>query len=150
MARAIRHNNIEARLKVISNYVQMFMDENDDAVQPLLNGEHYFYDPLIQPVKAIAADAQLTERTIQLRFQKYTGYSPKELLRFLRFKEVIDRLMTTQHKEINLFEIVLDFGYHDQSHLIKDFQHFLGTTPQYFIKRLNDKEFCVAGRSLNG
>ncbi|WP_158798848.1 helix-turn-helix domain-containing protein [Pedobacter sp. L105] len=141
-------SNIEARLLMISNYVKTFMDENDDAVQPLLSGEHYFYNPVIQPVKAIAADAQLTERTIQLRFQKYTGYSPKELLRFLRFKTVIDKLMTEQDREVNLFEIVLDFGYHDQSHLIKDFQHFLGTTPQYFIKRLNDKEFCVAGRGL--
>ena len=140
--------NIEVRLKIISSYVETFIDENDDAVQPLLKGEQYFYNPLIQPVKAIAADAQLTERTIQLRFQKYTGYSPKELLRFLRFKAVIDRLMTEQDKEINLFEIVVDFGYHDQSHLIKDFKHFLGTTPQYFIKRLNDKEFCVAGRGL--
>jgi AraC-like DNA-binding protein len=142
--------DIEARLEMISNYIKTHLDENDAAVQPLLKGEHYFYNMAIQPVKAIAADALLTERTIQLRFQKYTGYSPKELLRYLRFKEVIDRLMTEEHKAINLFEIVLDFGYHDQSHLIKDFQHFLGTTPQYFIKRLNDKGFCVAGRGLKG
>lgn len=138
--------DLRIRLSMISSYVSNFVEENDTAVQPLIRGEHYFHDASIQPVKAIASDAQLTERTIQLRFQKYAGYSPKELLRFLRFKAVIDRLMNERDKLTDIFEIILAFGYHDQSHLIKDFQHFLGTTPQYFLKKLINNEFFISGQ----
>lgn len=137
--------DLKARLNLISSYISNFVEENDDAVQPLLSGERYFYNPAVQPVKAIATDANLTERTIQLRFKKYAGYSPKELLRFLRFKMVVDRLLSEQDRSINMFELILIFGYHDQSHLIKDFQHFLGTTPRHFLKELKGREFFITG-----
>ena len=137
--------NIKARLTIISDYVAHYIHEMDNAAQPLIDGEHYFYNPAIHPVKAIASDANLTERTVQIRFQKYAGYSPKELLRFLRFKMVIARLITANEKMPDMFEIVAAFNYHDQSHLIKDFQQFLGTTPQQFIKDLKGKEFFTVG-----
>lgn len=140
-----RFADIKSKLRMISDYVAAFVDVNDDAAEPLLSAEHYFYNPAIQPVKAIAADTQLTQRTIQLRFQKYTGYSPKELLRFLRFKMVVEKLMKEEENDIDIFRIILDFGYFDQSHLTKDFQHFLGTTPQNFIKNLKGKEFFITG-----
>lgn len=138
-------DDLKARLTMISSYIATFIAENDAAVQPLLNGEHYFYDPAIQPVKAIAKDNSLTERTIQLRFQKYAGYSPKELLRFLRFKTVVDRLVNEEDTPAGVFELILAFGYHDQSHLIKDFQQYLGTTPQHFLRQLKGKEFFITG-----
>jgi AraC-like DNA-binding protein len=138
-------NDLKARLSIISSFIVHYIQEMDDAAQPLIDGEHYFYNPAIHPVKAIATDANLTERTVQIRFQKYAGYSSKELLRFLRFKMVIKELTTTKGKTTDMFEIVSAFNYHDQSHLIKDFQHFLGTTPQQFIKDLKDKEFFTVG-----
>lgn len=137
--------DVKARLTIIADYVAHYISEMDAAAQPLIDGEHYFYNPATHPVKAIASDAKLTERTVQIRFQKYAGYSPKELLRFLRFKMVIAQLTNTQEKMPDMFEIVTAFNYHDQSHLIKDFQQFLGTTPQQFIKDLKGKEFFTVG-----
>ncbi|KFF02836.1 helix-turn-helix domain-containing protein [Chryseobacterium luteum] len=137
--------DVKARLTIIADYVAHYIREMDAVVQPLIDGEHYFYNPATHPVKAIASDAKLTERTVQIRFQKYAGYSPKELLRFLRFKMVIAQLTNTQEKMPDMFEIVTAFNYHDQSHLIKDFQQFLGTTPQQFIKDLKGKEFFTVG-----
>ena len=137
-------SDLKGRLSFISSYIAHYIHEMDDAAQPLIDGEHYFYNPATHPAKAIASDANLTERTVQIRFQKYTGYSPKELLRFLRFKMVLGRLIEEKEKS-DMFEIVSAFNYHDQSHLIKDFQHFLGTTPQQFIKDLKDKEFFTVG-----
>lgn len=138
-------SDLKARLSIISSFIVHYIHEMDDAAQPLINGEHYFYNPSTHPAKAIASDANLTERTVQIRFQKYAGYSPKELLRFLRFKMVLGRLMNAKEKSTDIFEIVAAFNYHDQSHLIKDFQHFLGTTPQQFIKDLKGKEFFTVG-----
>ncbi|WP_228378026.1 helix-turn-helix domain-containing protein [Chryseobacterium luteum] len=137
--------DLKVRLTIIADYVAHYVREMDTAAQPLIDGEHYFYNPATHPVKAIASDAKLTERTVQIRFQKYAGYSPKELLRFLRFKMVIAQLINTQEKMPDMFEIVTAFNYHDQSHLIKDFQQFLGTTPQQFIKDLKGKEFFTVG-----
>jgi AraC-like DNA-binding protein len=138
-------SDIKARLSILSSYIAHYIDERDDAAQTLIDGEHYFYNPATHPVKAIASDANLTERTVQIRFQKYTGYSPKELLRFLRFKMVLSRLISAGEKNTDMFDIISAFNYHDQSHLIKDFQHFLGTTPQQFIKDLKGKEFFTVG-----
>ncbi|AMR32330.1 hypothetical protein A0256_13320 [Mucilaginibacter sp. PAMC 26640] len=55
----------------------------------MIGNLNQFFNPCVDPVNAIAADTRLSERSIQLKFQKNTGYSVKELLRFLRFKEVI-------------------------------------------------------------
>lgn len=131
------------RIQLIEAYAASFTAENDAFAIPLLNGLAYFQNPAVQPVKAIAANAALSERTIQQRFQKFTGYSPKEILRFMRFKEVITQLINQKEKEIDLFELIETHGYHDQSHLIKDFNHFLGTTPRKFLKNIAGKGFCV-------
>jgi len=138
-------SDLRGRLSIISDYVAHYIHEMDDAAKPLIDGEHYFYNVATHPAKAIASDANLTERTVQIRFQKYAGYSPKELLRFLRFKMVIARLADTREKMPDMFEIIATYNYHDQSHLIKDFQYFLGTTPQQFIKYLKGKEFFTVG-----
>lgn len=139
----------EERISLLSDYILTFMHDAAAAARPLLQGADYFKDPLIQPVKAIAADADLSERSVQLRFKKYVGYSPKELLRFLRFKQVINNIMENPGAEIDWFDLIHDFGYHDQSHLIKDFHHFLGTTPEIFIKQIAGKEFCITRPGKN-
>ncbi|KIO75019.1 hypothetical protein TH53_23160 [Pedobacter lusitanus] len=136
-------NVVSDKIKLIEGYTASFVADNESFAMPLLSGRSYFNNSSIQPVKAIAADAALTERTIQQRFQKFTGYSPKEILRFIRFKEVIYQLINQKDKEIDLFELIGQHGYHDQSHLIKDFNHFLGTTPRKFMKNLVGKGFCV-------
>ena len=111
---------------------------------PLLNGIGYFQQESVQPVRAIAMDSDLSERTIQLRFKKYLGYSPKELLRFIRFKKVIHQILQTENEQVDWYSLIETFGYHDQSHLIKDFHHYLGTTPQKFVRDIVGKEFCVS------
>lgn len=136
---------IEERIQILSDYILTSMHDVEEGARPLLQGADYFKDPLLQPAKAIAADADLSERSIQLRFKKYVGYSPKEMLRFLRFKQVINSIENNPDNEIDWYDLIHDFGYHDQSHLIKDFHHFLGTTPEVFIKQIARKEFCTTG-----
>ncbi|SHK94466.1 Helix-turn-helix domain-containing protein [Chitinophaga jiangningensis] len=136
---------IQQRVDLLNDYLLSITTDNDAASQPLLAGKNYFHDPVIQPAKAIAANAQLSERTVQLRFQKYTGYSPKELLRFLRFKAVINTIISQKENLPDVFDLIATFNYHDQSHLIKDFRHYLDTTPQQFMKVLKDNNFFVTG-----
>lgn len=135
---------VTEQVQVLSNYATRFIQDNEAGSKPLLDSISYFYNPALQPVKAISSDTKLTERTIQLRFQKYVGYSPKELLRFIRFKDVVYQLLNQTENKVDLISLIDMFGYHDQSHLIKDFNHFMGTTPQQFLKKIKDNQFCVS------
>ncbi|MCF0052668.1 helix-turn-helix domain-containing protein [Dyadobacter sp. LJ53] len=133
----------EQRVSVFNQSAIGLLKENDQVVQTIIGNLAQFFNPCVDPVKAIAADTRLSERSIQLKFQKHTGYSVKELLRFLRFKEVIAYILARSNQKIAIFDLIATHDYHDQSHLIKDFQYFLGVTPQQFIKNLNNGSFCV-------
>jgi AraC-like DNA-binding protein len=135
----------EQRVDLLKQSAIGLMKENDQVLQMVIGNLSQFFNPRVDPVKAIAADSRLSERSIQLKFQKLTGYSVKELLRFLRFKQVIAYILDRSNQKIAIFDLIAEHDYHDQSHLIKDFQYFLGLAPQQFIKNLNNGSFCVVG-----
>jgi len=137
-------NTLGERISLLKEHAMAFVHDAEGATSPLIAGIPYFNNPFIQPVRAIAQDSGLSERTVQLRFKKYLGYSPKELLRFLRFKEVIRSIQQQESSTVDWCDLVERFGYHDQSHLIKDFRQYLGLTPQKFVKDIIGKEFCVS------
>ena len=130
----------EARIQLLTEYGTMFAREADEQTTPLLYG--FANNTISEPSKAIAIDTDLSERTVQLRFKKYLGFSTKEHARFLRFKQVID-FIQIQENEVDWLAIVDQFGYYDQSHLIKDFKHFLDTSPKVFVQDFLGKSFCV-------
>ena len=135
---------LDERISLLKEHAMAFIQDAEQATLPLVAGIPYFNNPLIQPVRAIAQDSNLSERTVQLRFKKYLGYSPKELIRFLRFKQVIESIQQQQSSQVDWYALVEQFGYHDQSHLIKDFKQYLGMKPQKFVKDIAGKEFCVS------
>lgn len=133
----------EQRVGLLKRSALGLLKENDQVIQAVIGNLARFFNPCVDPVKAIAADTRLSERSIQMKFQKHTGYSVKELLRFLRFKEVVAYILARSNQKIAVFDLIAIHDYHDQSHLIKDFQYFLGMAPQQFIKNLNNGSFCV-------
>jgi AraC-like DNA-binding protein len=130
------------RIGFLKQYLSALVQGPDEATLPLLDAIPYFRDPAVNPAKAVALDHQLSDRTVQLRFQKYLGFSPKEMVRFVRFKQVLYHLVRQPGQRVDWHELVVRFGYHDQSHLIKDFGHFLGTTPRQFVRSYAD--YCIA------
>jgi AraC-like DNA-binding protein len=136
-------DDTQERIAVLTDYLMSKLTPSEPAALPLLKGIPLFHDTSSSPVKAIAAGTLLSERTVQLRFKKYVGYSPKELLRFLRFKQVLQALMLSRSDEADWFEIIDRFGYHDQSHLNKDFKHYTGMPPRQFLKLNASGDFCI-------
>ncbi|MCE6992010.1 helix-turn-helix domain-containing protein [Dyadobacter sp. CY323] len=134
---------LDDRIALLLEYGNIYFQDVDDQTVPLLAGINQHQGTFAQPSKAIAIDTDLSERTIQMRFKKYLGFSTKELSRFLRFKQVID-FIQKQEKEVDWLLIVDQFGYYDQSHLIKDFKYYLATTPRKFVQDFLGKEFCVS------
>lgn len=137
-------SDTKERLAEITDYLLATISENDKASLSLLDSVPLIHNPAINPVKAIATKGSVSERSIQLRFKKYTGYSPKELVRFLRFKMLLTQLFPSADIErINWIDLVVKYGYHDQSHLIKDFKYFTGVSPKKFLSLTKDGSFCI-------
>lgn len=136
------------RIHLLNAYVLRFAAPVNTVSESLMDSLPYFRELAVDPIKALAQTQQLSPRSIQLRFQSHLGYSAKELTRFLRFRNVLGFL--TQHvpQTPDWIELVLRFGYHDHSHLIKDFNYYLGLTPRQFLKQLAGGSVCIskAGR----
>lgn len=105
----------------------------------------------LSPLKSLAATSRLSERTLQLRFQKYLGFSAKELARFVRFRRV---LATVQQQlratgQLDWLALLAQHGYHDQPHLIHDFTHFLHLPPSQVARELRAGDaICVTTTEL--
>lgn len=75
----------------------------------------------------------MTRASFQNQFKEQVGVSPKTYSRIIRanalYKEVL-RMETPDWQQI-----VHDYHFFDQAHLIKDFQHFFGNSPSHFFEQ---------------
>ena len=85
----------------------------------------------IYKVEQLSVLTNASSRAIQRYFSRYVGFSPKWLIRKYRLSHVLKEL---ESSSANVLDIVTKLEYADQSHLIKDFNDFLGVTPGKYIK----------------
>jgi AraC-like DNA-binding protein len=132
-----------ARVAVLQDYLISHLVQAEKGAAVLIDNAEVVNNNTLNPVDVLAEKAAVSDRTIQKRFRKYVGYSPKELLRFLRFKAVVHFILENKSQKIDWFEIIHTYNYHDQSHLIKDFKYFTGVTPRQFLKLNDEENFCM-------
>jgi len=68
-------------------------------------------------------------KKLERAFLKYIGYTPKNYCGIVRFNKAIRQVYVNKK---SLTSVCYDCGYYDQSHFIKDFRQFTGTTPKHF------------------
>jgi AraC-like DNA-binding protein len=73
----------------------------------------------------VARQAGLSPRQFRRRCLEESGLTPKHLCRVLRFR----RAFSLAGPQADWAAIAASAGYFDQSHLIRDFREFTGTTP---------------------
>ena len=83
-------------------------------------------------VESLADLAGKSRRSLELAFQREVGTSPKMYCRVTRFRHIFDAI-SDPDASLNWVKIALDTGYFDQSHLIRDFQQFAGSSPTVFL-----------------
>ena len=88
-------------------------------------------------VRGIAQAVGVTDRTLERAFDDFVGMSPKVFSRLTRFRA---------HLEVP----TLDAGYFDDSHLIRDFQEFSGTTPGGLERERNPINEAFVGNVQDG
>ena len=75
-------------------------------------------------------------RTLQMHYKNRLGYSVKEYTRYHRFMQMITLVQESlaNQREVDWADVVFTCGYYDQSHLIRDFKHYLMMSPSQYLK----------------
>lgn len=81
----------------------------------------------------LAADYGFSERYLQKLFTQYTGLTPKLFFNIQRFNKALPLL---RDGDTSLTSVAYECGYYDQSHFIKHFRTFTGTTPSAYLDAL--------------
>lgn len=79
-----------------------------------------------RPVSALARDFGLSERTLERRFLRSIGTTPKKYARVLRLQQAVN----LREKFSSWAVIAHAAGYYDQSHLIRDCREMYGDSPE--------------------
>ncbi len=81
-------------------------------------------------VNQLAETLQVKRRQLERRFADVVGLSPKQLAKIIRLQSALQLLLRKDYD--SLTELSYEGAYYDQSHFIKDFKTFTGTTPGKF------------------
>ncbi|MFG1790373.1 helix-turn-helix domain-containing protein [Nocardia sp. NPDC049149] len=79
------------------------------------------------PVAALVSESGWSQRHFRRRFAEQVGLPPKDYGSLLRFSAALTALVREPARDMSL--LADEFGYYDQSHLIRDFQRFAGSPP---------------------
>ena len=78
------------------------------------------------PMDSIAHLTGTSPRTLQRRFRAATGLGPKLFARLARLTVTLQRLSSPG---VAPLRVVLEQGYYDHSHFLRDFKAFIGVSP---------------------
>lgn len=82
-------------------------------------------------VDDLSVRERISTRSLTRKFTEQVGMSPKQYTRVIRFRSVMNHLLTTPG--VSWLDIIHQFGYYDQSHVIKDFQLMTGHSPAHYL-----------------
>ncbi len=82
-------------------------------------------------VEQLAYAVNSNYKSLDRWFKKYVGTSPKKYLQLNRFKNVLQSM--DAQTQIDWMQLVVDGGFHDQSHFINYFKKIAGVTPTEYI-----------------
>jgi AraC-like DNA-binding protein len=85
-------------------------------------------------VSALAEHLGVSRQTVKHKFDQHLGVSPKLYGKLRRFQAVLRRLANLSKPDWT--KLAQESGYYDQAHLIREFNHFTGFSPQKFLNNL--------------
>ena len=92
-------------------------------------------------VEALAKILEVSTPTLLRLFKNHLGQSPKSYLKTIRFRNVLNEVLTKQH---NLTSIAHLSHYYDQAHFINDFKLFSGHSPKQLFDKISVQQNDLA------
>ena len=139
--------DFESRVDAANRFMLAMLDKStpsplDDQIKALFQ---VLIDPASATVEQITTTLGLPQSRLARLSKRGFGFPPKLLLRRQRFLRMLGTLHARPYDEWSDF---LDPQYVDQSHMIRDFQRFLGMAPShYFALKRPVLEAATRGRA---
>lgn len=89
-------------------------------------------DPSLQNVEQVAHAFDMSERALQLLFQRYVGVGLKWTLTRKRLLETVSRVQA--HEYASWTEAAAELGYSSLSHFSQEFKQVTGLSPSHYLK----------------
>ncbi|MDD4905512.1 MAG: helix-turn-helix transcriptional regulator [Methylobacter tundripaludum] len=97
------------------------------------------------PIRMLARNLGLAERTFERRFLNHVGATPKKYARVVRLRNAI-----FQRKTLPTWaDVACAVGYYDQSHMIHDFQELYGISPESLYPQIDVSQTIQFSGLLN-
>jgi len=86
-------------------------------------------------ISALANEVGWSERQLTKQFDREIGMTPKLAARVIRFDGACEALQAqlASFGRTDIARVAADFGYHDQSHLVRDFRAFTRLSPSGWL-----------------
>lgn len=140
-------NELEQRLQEAKNASEIVSILNRELIQyfricnidnECLRFTSIINSPESTSLAALMSEPQLNYKYLERRFRKYIGITPKKYFKLKRYLSFYERWL--RHDHYNYIDLVYEFDFFDQNHLIKDFKAVLNQSPNQF-KNSKNKHF---------
>ena len=125
--------HVTDRIRVVEEYLLAYLARHyqpaDSHVAMALNMINHSKGK--RSVRSLMDDVCLCQRHFERKFKHYTGFTPKEYSRIVKFKNAVELLRTTT--SANLLTTAVDAGYYDLAHFSKEIKSMSGNTPASFL-----------------
>ena len=122
----------------LMNCLRLYHNNSNDKWDVIIDDLYYNFDS--HTITQLAKKSSLSVRQFEREFKSQFGLTPKEFQKITRFQNVVKDLLL--NKKEDYLHTVLDNGYFDQSHFIKEFKSLTNKTPgKYFILENFDNHF---------
>ena len=128
LEKELKYNNPDALVDQLDEWFKKRLQTKRTS---FLMGIQQYLTP-ISSVHELKKLTGLSYSTLERRFKNEAGISPKQFLLLNRFKQAIAAIDPSSEKD--WFDLVVDYGYHDQNHFIKEIKRFSGFTPNQLLQ----------------
>lgn len=130
---AVAEAGLEDRIRIVEDFMLSFLPSGkrnlsiiDEAIDRIDESKG------LLTVESLASGMKVSRRYLEKKFLEKVGLSPKYYSRLKRFSSLSN--VIAHSKEIDWPQIVMEYGFHDQSHLVKEFIEFNNMNPtQYHL-----------------
>jgi AraC-like DNA-binding protein len=129
-------SDFESRVRIVEEYLldRVFRAPVQNEIAAVAN--YIFCHHGAVRIAELATAHSLGLRHFERKFEREIGVSPKSFARVARFQGALDAKLRSPQR--TWLDIAHSFGFHDQMHMIHDFEALGRTTPTQLIAEMGD------------